>query len=99
MTAPLRYLLITVKVVALEEVSLVIHKILSLFDNTLTVDNKHYLLNRDNLTQPIQIRLSLEKKTFLIFFSIFKILKICRKKMTLTADVFPDILAPKNMVR
>ena len=32
---------------------LVIYKILRLFVNTLTADDKHYLLNRDNLTQPI----------------------------------------------
>ena len=39
-----------------------IHKILRLFVNTLTVDDKHYLLNRDNLTQPIQIKLSQKQK-------------------------------------
>ena len=36
---------------------LVIHKILRLFASTLIVDDKHYLLNRDNLTQPIQMQL------------------------------------------
>ena len=41
-----------------------IHKILRLFVNTLTVDDKHYLLNRDNLTQPIQMQLSKKQKTF-----------------------------------
>ena len=45
-----------------------IHKILSLFVNTLTVNDKHYLLNRDNLTQTIQIQLSQKKKTFFQFF-------------------------------
>ena len=50
-----------------------IHKILSLFVNTLTVNDKHYLLNRDNLTQPIQIQLSQKKKTFSeIFFAFLK---------------------------
>ena len=43
---------------------LVIHKILRLFVNTLTVDDKHYLLNRDNLTEPIQMQLSKKQKTF-----------------------------------
>ena len=33
---------------------LVICKILGLFINTLTADDKYSLLNRDNLTQPIQ---------------------------------------------
>ena len=45
-----------------------IHKILRLFVNTLTLDDKHYLLNRDNLTQPIQIQLSQKQKTFSGFF-------------------------------
>ena len=40
-----------------------IHKILGLFLNTLTVDDKHYMLNRDNLTQPIQLQLSQKQKT------------------------------------
>ena len=51
-----------------------IHKILKLFVNTLTVDEKHYLLNRDNLTQPIQMQLSQKQKSFAEFF--FFILKI-----------------------
>ena len=48
-----------------------IHKILRLFVNTLTVDEKHYLLNRDNLTQTIQIQLSQKQKTFFEFFFAF----------------------------
>ena len=48
-----------------------IHKILRLFDNILRVDEKHYLLNRDNLTQPIQIQLSQKQKTFCEFFFAF----------------------------
>ena len=45
-----------------------IHKILRLFVNTLTVNDKHYLLNRDNLTQQIQMQLSEKQKTFSEFF-------------------------------
>ena len=41
-----------------------IQKILRLFVNTLTVDDKDYLLNRDNLTEPIQMQLSKKQKTF-----------------------------------
>ena len=48
-----------------------IQKILRLFLNTLTVNDKHYLLNRDNLTQQIQIQLSEKQKTFLDFFFAF----------------------------
>ena len=47
-----------------------IHKILRLFINTLTVDDKYYLLNRDNLTQPIQMQLSQKQKTFPEFFFV-----------------------------
>ena len=46
-----------------------IYKILRLFVNTLTADDKHYLLNRDNLTQQIQMQLSQKEKTFSNFFN------------------------------
>ena len=48
-----------------------IHKILTLFVNTLTVNDKHYLLNRDNLTQPIQIQLPEKEENFSQFFFAF----------------------------
>ena len=48
-----------------------IQKILRLFVNSLTVDEKHYLLTRDNLMEPIQIELYQKEKTFFeIFFAI-----------------------------
>ena len=47
------------------------HKILRLFVNTLTVNDKHYLLNRDNLTQAIQIQLFEKLKIFSEFFFVF----------------------------
>ena len=50
---------------------LVIHEILRLFVNIFTADEKHYLLNRDNLTQPIQMQLSQKQKTFSEFFFAF----------------------------
>ena len=43
---------------------LVQYKILALFLNTLTDDEKYSLLYRDNLTQQIQILLSQKPKTF-----------------------------------
>ena len=61
----------TLKAVALENVSLVIHKVLRIFVNTLTVDEKHYLVNRDNLTEPIQVELSQKQKTFSEFSFAF----------------------------
>ena len=69
MALPLQYLLNTLKVVPLEKVSLGIEKIQSLFVNTLTADDKHYLLNRDKFTQRIQMQLYQKQKTFSEFFS------------------------------
>ena len=39
-----------------------IQKILTLFIKTLTVDDKYYLFNEENLTQPIQMQLSKKQK-------------------------------------
>ena len=50
-----------------------IHKIVKLLVKTLTVDEKHYLLTRDNLTQTIQIQLSQKQKIFSEF--LFRVLK------------------------
>ena len=50
---------------------LVICKISRYFPNTLSADAKYSPLNRDNLTQPIQILLSQKQKTFSQFFSSF----------------------------
>ena len=61
------------KVVALEEVSFSDTKNPKTVFNTFTVDDKHYLLNRDNFTQRIQMHLSQKQKSFSGFF--FAILK------------------------
>ena len=53
---------------------LVIHKLLRVFFNILTVDDKHYLLKRDKLTQIIQAQLSQNLKAFSDFF-FFSFLK------------------------
>ena len=80
-----------------------IHKILTLFVNIFTVDEKLYLLTEDNLTETIQMQLSKKQKTFCEFFFAFLKsiinLNIFQKKMKLIADVFVEILAPKNMVK
>ena len=82
---------------------LVIQKFLRLFVNTLKVADKHYLLKKDDLAQPIKIQLSQKQKIFSEFFLAFlkSILTVrhLSKKMTQIADVFPDIPPPKNMVR
>ena len=46
-----------------------IQKILGLFVNTLTVDDNHYLLNRGNLAQ--QIQMQLYQKLYLLNRDIF----------------------------
>ena len=50
---------------------LVIWKISRLFPNRVSADGKYPLFNRGNLTQLIQIQLSLKQKTFSQFFSAF----------------------------
>ena len=79
------------------------YKFLRLFVNTLTADDKHYLLNRDNLTQPIQMQLSQKQKTssqfFVAFFEFISNFKHFSKKMTFIADAFPELRAFKNMIR
>ena len=64
MAAHLKYLLITVKLVALEKVSF-----------TLPAHDKHYLLKRDKLAQVIQMQLSQKRKTFPEFFFFYAFLK------------------------
>ena len=48
-----------------------IHKIPTLFVNTLKVDEKHYVLTGDNLMETIQMQLYQKQKTFFQFFSPF----------------------------
>ena len=64
MAAPFQYLLITMKVVALEKASFSDTQNPKTVFNILTVEDKHYLLNRDKLTQPIQVQLSQKQKNF-----------------------------------
>ena len=49
------------------------YKIVRLFVNALTADDKQYLLNRDNLTEQIQMQLSKKQETFSeLFFAFLK---------------------------
>ena len=56
----------------MEKFLLVICKILGLFVNTLSTDDKYSLLKKDNLTQTIQMQLSEKQKTFSEFFVHFQ---------------------------
>ena len=76
-------------------------KILRLFVNTLAANDKYSLLNRENLTEPLQILLS-EKKFFAIFLTFWKFrlnIQHFAKEITHIADVFPILLFPKYTVR
>ena len=82
---------------------LVLCKILGLFVNTLSEDDKYCLLYNDNLLQPIQILLSQKQKTFSEFFCAF--LKSTlnfehfQKKINLIADVFRKLPSPKKVIK
>ena len=73
MATPFQYLLNTLQVGALEKVSFSNTQNPKTI-NTLTADDKHYLLNRDILAERIQMQLSPKQKTFSVFF--FCILKV-----------------------
>ena len=59
------------KVVALEKVSFSDTQSHKAVFNELTVNDRHYMLNRDNLTQPIQMQLSEKQKLFFQFCLVF----------------------------
>ena len=61
----------TAKSIELEEVSLIDMQNLRAAVNTLAADEKYLVLNRDNLTIPIQMQLSQKQKKFDEFFGAF----------------------------
>ena len=75
-------------------------QILRLLANTLAADEKYPVLDRDNLTIPIQMQLSQKQKTFSQFLCAFlKSLlnfKYFEKKMTPRDFVFPKLRTPKT---
>ena len=78
-------------------------KISRLSVKKLTDDEKYSLLNRENLTEPIQMYLPQKRQIFSQFFCAFLeftlIFEHFQKKMTLIAYVFPKLRTPKHMVR
>ena len=75
-------------------------QILGLLVNTLAVDEKYPVLNRDNLTIPIQMHLSQKQKTFPEFLGAFSKCKLnfkyFEKKISRTEFVFPKLRTPKT---
>ena len=77
-------------------------KVLRLFVDTWTVNDKYSLLNRENSMQAIQMHLSEKPKTFVVFLCAFFKSKSnfehFQKKMTLIDYVFSKLRIPKNVV-
>ena len=75
-------------------------KVLGLLVNTLAGDEKYPVLDRDNLTIPVQMQLSMKKNLFsvflLVFWSLAEILNVLKKKMTLIAFVFSKLRTRKT---
>ena len=69
--------------ITLEKVCFSALQILRLFVNTFTAVDKYFLLNRDNLTQPIQIQSSQKQIPFSQFLSKFS-------QSTLHFENFPE---------
>ena len=77
-------------------------KVLRLFVDTWTFDDKYSLLNRENSMQAIQMHLSEKPKTFVVFLCAFFKSKSnfehFQIKMTLIDYVFSKLRTPKNVV-
>ena len=83
----------------MKKLRLVICKILLLFVNTLAVDDKYSVLNRENFKQHIHMQLSKKRKTLSQLFSLLLKSKLnlehFQKKLSLMADVFPKLRTRK----
>ena len=62
-----------IRILSSKKSLLLISKMLWLFVNTFTANDKYSPLNRDNFTQPIQMQLSQKWKAFSDFFIFFEI--------------------------
>ena len=78
-------------------------KVLKLFVNTLTADDKYSLVTRENSMQAIQMRLSEKQNSFSEFLCAFFESKTnvepFKKKVTLIAYEFWKLPTSKNVVR
>ena len=82
---------------------LVLGEIIGVFVNTLTADGKYPVQHCENLQFQIQMQLSEKEKLFLNFlfhsWNLHQILNTLKKKMLVTADVFPKVQDMKILVR
>ena len=78
-------------------------KILGLFVNTLTADERYSLANANILTQQIQMQLPKKQKIFSECFPVFFKSRLgfehFEKNVTLIAYVFPNLQTEKDVVR
>ena len=63
-------------------------RLLGMFANILTADDKYSLLNRDNLRQPIQMQLSQKEKTFSEFVFEFLKCKLNFERFQKNCDIY-----------
>ena len=63
--------MIILKTIESEKVCFSQMQSLMFFVNTLTADDKYFLLNRDNLTTPFRMQISQKRETFPLFFLAF----------------------------
>ena len=68
----------------------------------MTTDDKYSRRNMLNFTQQLEAPLSQKQKTFSQFFIAFLKcalnLENCKKKMSILAQLFPELLTPKEVV-
>ena len=78
-------------------------KVLGVFVNTLSADDKYSVQYCQNLQLPIQMQLSEKRRRFSEFFVPFLDctweFKDIEKKMMVIANVFPKLQTVKNLVR
>ena len=103
MIASLSSLVITVKVIELQQSLLHIWKLFRPFLNTLTADDKYSLISKDKWMQTIQMHLSQKQNIFSEFFSAFFESPLnfedFQKKMTLIAYWFPKLPTTIDVLR
>ena len=82
---------------------LVLGDTLRVFTNTLTAQGKYPVDDFENLQLPIQMQLSVKRKTFcesfIDFLNLHQILNILKEKMIVIANLFPILQTVKNLIR
>ena len=73
-----------------------------MLDNTLPANYESFLINRENLVLPIQIKLSKKPEIFrCIFFAIFEStlnFQFSENKSSLIGQVFPKLLTARDVL-